>query len=147
MLLSATAKYLNLWLNLSFGSSSEYNVMIFLLFALILKLSNCIDSDVFQFGPYNDNFDDESGERIVSDEWRLYGSAKAFSSFIRLTPDRQSKQGAIWSRGPTESTSINAVLEFRIAGQGKKLFGDGLGFWMINQPFYRFNLFIRFKAI
>ena len=110
-------------------------ILILLIFVLI-HFSKCIDHDIFQFGPFNDNFDEESGERLISDDWRLYGSAKAFESFIRLTPDRQSKQGAIWSRGPTESTSLNAVLEFRIAGQGKKLFGDGMGVWMINQPFY-----------
>ena len=113
-------------------------VTLFLINSLIVLIEGSIDQDAFQFGPYYNDFDEDSGERKVGNDgdWRVYGDARVHSSFIRLTPDRQSKQGALWSRGPSASTSLNAILEFRISGQGKKLFGDGLGLWFVNQPYY-----------
>ena len=39
-----------------------------------------------------------SGSRIAGPHWRNTGVAVVNKNFIRLTPDRQSKKGAIWSR-------------------------------------------------
>ena len=38
-----------------------------------------------------------TGDRQVSPAWRAHGSAAVHRNFARLTPDRQSKAGALWS--------------------------------------------------
>ena len=38
-----------------------------------------------------------SGDKIVP-HWRSSGTTVVNKNFIRLTPDRQSKKGALWSR-------------------------------------------------
>jgi hypothetical protein len=53
-----------------------------------------------------------------------------------LTPDRQSKRGAIWSRKPLGVSTFSTTLEFRISGQGKKFFGDGMALWFSQQAYY-----------
>jgi lectin, mannose-binding 2 len=75
------------------------------------------------------------------------------SNFIRLTPDRQSKRGAIWSTKPLGVDSWSGLLSFRISGektlidlfssyfhhspgQGKTLFGDGIALWITHSSFY-----------
>jgi hypothetical protein len=58
------------------------------------------------------------------------------SNFIRLTPDRQSKKGSIWSKKALMTPSFNAVMKFRISGQGKNMFGDGIALWIVQQSYY-----------
>jgi mannose-binding lectin 2 len=53
-----------------------------------------------------------------------------------LTPDRQSKKGAVWSRKALGVPEFSSILKFRISGQGKNFFGDGLAFWITDQPYY-----------
>jgi mannose-binding lectin 2 len=106
---------------------------IFLLY--ISTISYCEKIEELSFEPpFNDV--DHAGERIVSREWRLAGSAAVSSTFVRLTPDRQSKRGAIWSRRSIDSNAISAILKFRISGQGKNFFGDGLAFWITTSGYY-----------
>lgn len=63
--------------------------------------------------------------------WVVQGDTDVKSGFIRLTPDRQSKRGTLWSRESIGATpEFSATLTFRISGQGKKLFGDGIGLWL-----------------
>ncbi|TRY69762.1 hypothetical protein DNTS_030563 [Danionella cerebrum] len=65
-----------------------------------------------------------------SSHWELMGDALVSSDFVRLTPDQQSRQGAIWSRIPCDLTDWELQVHFRIHGQGKKnLNGDGLALW------------------
>lgn len=53
------------------------------------------------------------------------------SGFIRLTPDRQSKRGTLWTRESLgDLKEFAATLTFRISGQGKKLYGDGIALWL-----------------
>lgn len=58
------------------------------------------------------------------------------NNFIRLTPDRQSKKGALWSKKSVSVPSLSSILKFRISGQGKTFFGDGIGFWIVQQSYY-----------
>lgn len=58
------------------------------------------------------------------------------NNFARLTPDRQSKKGALWSRKAIGVPEFSGVLKFRISGQGKSFFGDGLALWIVQQSFY-----------
>lgn len=84
--------------------------------------------------PFNDI--DSNGERMINRHWRTSGTTVVNSNFIRLTPDRQSKKGAVWSRKPLGVPSFSSVLKFRISGQGKTFFGDGLALWIVHQSYY-----------
>lgn len=59
-------------------------------------------------------------------------------NFIRLTPDRQSRKGYLWSNTKLEGRDEwSATLRFRVSGQGKRFFGDGLAFFATQHPYYR----------
>nr|XP_055097810.1 VIP36-like protein isoform X3 [Symphalangus syndactylus] len=62
--------------------------------------------------------------------WNLMGNAMVMTQYIRLTPDMQSKQGALWNRVPCFLRDWELQVHFKIHGQGKKnLHGDGLAIW------------------
>ncbi|XP_048379054.1 VIP36-like protein isoform X1 [Stegostoma tigrinum] len=62
--------------------------------------------------------------------WDLQGNTMVTSHFIRLTPDLQSKQGAIWNRVACLMQDWEVQVHFKIHGQGKKnLNGDGFAIW------------------
>lgn len=84
--------------------------------------------------PFNDV--DHAGQRMVSRHWRPSGTAVVQNNFVRLTPDRQSKKGALWSRKALGVPSFSCILKFRISGQGKNFFGDGIGMWIVQQGYY-----------
>lgn len=71
---------------------------------------------------------DADGMRTVPG-WRLGGQASAQENFLRLTNDRQSKRSSVWSETKSVAEEWTATLRFRVSGQGKKLFGDGLALW------------------
>ena len=79
---------------------------------------------------------DSSGGRMVNKFWRHSGHAVVNQNFIRLTPDRQSKKGALWSRKNLGVDSFTSTLKFRISGQGRNFFGDGIGLWVTNSAYY-----------
>jgi mannose-binding lectin 2 len=79
---------------------------------------------------------DNAGQRMVGKQWRSAGHAVVNNNFARLTPDRQSKKGALWSRKALGVPEFSGVLKFRISGQGKSFFGDGLALWIVQQSFY-----------
>ncbi|KAG7314793.1 hypothetical protein KOW79_022096 [Hemibagrus wyckioides] len=65
-----------------------------------------------------------------SSHWELMGDAMVTTDQVRLTPDMQSKQGAVWSRMPCHLKDWELQVHFKIHGQGKKnLNGDGLAVW------------------
>jgi len=76
------------------------------------------------------------GNRIVGEDFqkqfRPYWSTTAHKNFIRLTPDRQSKKGALFTFRPIQTPSFTTILQFRISGKGERFFGDGLGLWIIH---------------
>lgn len=84
--------------------------------------------------PYTDV--DTSGQRLASQHWRASGTTVVNNNFIRLTPDRQSKKGALWSRQSLGVPYFSSVLKFRISGQGKNFFGDGLAMWVVQNGYY-----------
>lgn len=80
---------------------------------------------------------DSAGNRQISSiDWSIEGHAVVNQHFIRLTPDRQSKRGAIWSNLPLNVERVLATLKFRISGQAKKFFGDGIALWFVKEPSY-----------
>lgn len=81
--------------------------------------------------PYN--LISEAGQRQISDDFYIGGSTEVKKNFVRLTTDRQSKRGHIWSKAEVGSDELVAVVTYRIHGQGKKWFGDGLGLWFTHE--------------
>lgn len=61
--------------------------------------------------------------------WQYEGATELNEGFIRLTPDRQSKRGRLWNKFRYLERSWQAIVAFRVMGQGAKLFGDGFAFW------------------
>ncbi|RLN92171.1 hypothetical protein BBJ28_00013314 [Nothophytophthora sp. Chile5] len=77
-------------------------------------------------------FDDIDGEglRQIGDNF-VYGDNTAVSRhFARLTPDRQSKRGYIWGKEKLAAKEFAMVFTFRISGQAKAWYGDGLALWI-----------------
>ncbi|CAN9512796.1 unnamed protein product [Ophioblennius macclurei] len=69
-----------------------------------------------------------------SSHWDLMGTAMVTPDHVRLTPDMQSRQGAVWSRMPLFLRDWELKLHFKIHGQGKKNFnGDGMALWLTKE--------------
>ena len=79
---------------------------------------------------------DADGARSLPN-WRLTGSASLQENFLRLTNDRASKRAAAWSLSKTPLDDWSATLRFRVSGQGRRLFGDGLAFWFTTQATHK----------
>eukprot|EP00611_Tribonema_gayanum_P029464 TRINITY_DN7891_c0_g1_i5.p1 TRINITY_DN7891_c0_g1~~TRINITY_DN7891_c0_g1_i5.p1 ORF type:complete len:465 (+),score=91.70 TRINITY_DN7891_c0_g1_i5:238-1632(+) len=77
---------------------------------------------------------DSTGARIIAPGWVTDGVTKVAKNFVRLTPDRASKKGSAWSKSPIGKTEATVIVEFRISGKGRRLFGDGLAVWLA-QPY------------
>ncbi|KAL7690148.1 putative legume-like lectin, concanavalin A-like lectin/glucanase domain superfamily [Plasmopara halstedii] len=77
---------------------------------------------------------DSKGDRQISDNFVVGGTTEVMKNFIRLTPDRQSKRGHIWSKSMINRSEFSTVVTYRIHGQGKKWFGDGIGLWFTLEP-------------
>uniref|UniRef100_A0A147B5B9 Lectin, mannose-binding 2-like b n=1 Tax=Fundulus heteroclitus TaxID=8078 RepID=A0A147B5B9_FUNHE len=66
-----------------------------------------------------------------SSQWDLMGTAMVSPDHVRLTPDMQSRQGAVWSRIPFILRDWELKVHFKVHGVGKKnLNGDGLAIWL-----------------
>ncbi|KAL5021298.1 hypothetical protein ScPMuIL_000453 [Solemya velum] len=63
--------------------------------------------------------------------WDFTGSTMVTNSYVRLTSDHQSLQGAIWNSVPCRSNSWELHVQFKVHGSGKNLFGDGFAIWYV----------------
>ncbi|KAL6445477.1 hypothetical protein ACFW04_000807 [Cataglyphis niger] len=61
--------------------------------------------------------------------WDFMGSTMVTNNYIRITPDLQSKQGALWNSIPCHVRNWELQVEFKVHGKGKDLFGDGFAIW------------------
>ncbi|XP_043276346.1 vesicular integral-membrane protein VIP36 [Venturia canescens] len=61
--------------------------------------------------------------------WDFLGNTVVTNNFVRLTPDEQSKQGAIWNSVPCKVRNWELQVHFKVHGKGKDLYGDGLAIW------------------
>eukprot|EP00596_Hydrurales_sp_CCMP1899_P007064 CAMPEP_0119038746 /NCGR_PEP_ID=MMETSP1177-20130426/7849_1 /TAXON_ID=2985 /ORGANISM="Ochromonas sp, Strain CCMP1899" /LENGTH=382 /DNA_ID=CAMNT_0007001727 /DNA_START=180 /DNA_END=1329 /DNA_ORIENTATION=- len=113
---------------------SKYVCYIAILIVLCQQIyAEKISSYSFE-GPFRDI--DNSGSRTVNKHWRSGGSTVINNNFVRLTPDQQSKKGALWTREPLGINSFSSIIKFRISGKGKDFFGDGIALWFVQQGFY-----------
>ncbi|KAJ0013090.1 hypothetical protein NQD34_017424 [Periophthalmus magnuspinnatus] len=70
------------------------------------------------------------------------GDAMVTTEQVRLTPDLQSRQGAVWSRVPCHLKDWEMQVHFKIHGQGKKnLNGDGLAVWYTKERMHKGPVF------
>lgn len=49
---------------------------------------------------------------------------------IRLTQDRSSQAGYLWSRQPITQTNFQIEIEFKIDGKSSTVYGDGMAIWL-----------------
>jgi len=61
--------------------------------------------------------------------WEFFGNTVVSDESIRLTPDRQTKRGALWNKKPWTQNGFQMTVQFSVNGQGKSLFGDGFALW------------------
>lgn len=94
---------------------------------LIVSCEAAYRGDLSLSGPHDRV--DAHGDRELSN-YAYGGNSAAFKHFVRLTPDRQSKSGWTWSRTALGLDELSLVWKFRISGQGRTLFGDGIALWL-----------------
>ena len=106
--------------------------------SLVLAVALVANSTLLEHHSFEPPFQDVDnfGNRIINKQFKIFGTTVVNNNFIRITPDRQSKKGAVWSRKPTGVDDLNAILKFRISGQGKNFFGDGLAMWITDSSYY-----------
>ncbi|KAJ0170780.1 hypothetical protein K1T71_013552 [Dendrolimus kikuchii] len=63
--------------------------------------------------------------------WDFLGSTIVTANYVRLTPDLQSKSGAIWNTAPCYTRNWEVQVQFKVHGRGKDLFGDGFALWYV----------------
>merc|ERR1711871_1574491 len=78
---------------------------------------------------------DGDGKRTLNN-WHVGGDASIQEHFLRLTPDRQSKQGQVWSQNTLDSDEFSVIFQFRLSGQGQRFFGDGIALWISQNAHY-----------
>jgi len=62
-------------------------------------------------------------------KWDFLGSTMVTNQYVRLTPDHQSKRGAIWNKNPSRVRNWELHVHFKVHGQGRDLYGDGFALW------------------
>ncbi|XP_026479110.1 vesicular integral-membrane protein VIP36 isoform X1 [Ctenocephalides felis] len=65
--------------------------------------------------------------------WEFMGSTMVTTNYVRITPDQQSKTGAIWNSVPCQTRNWELQIQFHVHGKGKDLFGDGMAIWYAEQ--------------
>ncbi len=66
--------------------------------------------------------------------WHLTGNTLVTDRFIRLTSDVQSRAGGLWNVLPVPYADWEIHVQFRIHGENKNFFGDGLVIWYVREP-------------
>ncbi|XP_065192636.1 vesicular integral-membrane protein VIP36-like [Sycon ciliatum] len=73
--------------------------------------------------------------------WDFGGSTVVSNEYIRLTPDRQSKQGHLWNQVPNHMRHWEIRVSFMVHGAGRSLYGDGFGIWYAKDRMQFGNVF------
>jgi len=71
-------------------------------------------------------------DQDLQNRWWDFG-ADAYvntNKHVRLTRDRPSQMGWLWSRLPLTATNFVIEVEFKVAGEPGHLFGDGMAIWL-----------------
>ncbi|KAI9922001.1 hypothetical protein PsorP6_001454 [Peronosclerospora sorghi] len=114
---------------------NDCSLLLLLCAACLASLSLFVCAERLDDISFKPPFDlvDSAGRRVVNTTWSQGAWAEVKKHFIRLTTDRQSKRGHLWQKIPVGRDELSAILTFRISGQGKRWFGDGIGLWLTDQ--------------
>lgn len=63
------------------------------------------------------------------DHWQFVGTTIVTNNYVRLTADVRSASGAIWNTAPCQLRDWELHVHFKVHGNGRDLFGDGLAIW------------------
>ena len=68
----------------------------------------------------------------LQNRWFDFGGSTIINTnkHVRLTQDRPSQAGWLWSRLAIAPNSFEVEFEFRVDGKGNTLFGDGFAMWL-----------------
>ncbi|ORX40728.1 lectin [Kockovaella imperatae] len=71
----------------------------------------------------------------LQNRWWDFGADAVINTnkHIRLTQDRPSQQGFLWSRVPMSSINWQVEFEFKVDGKAHNLFGDGFAMWVTQE--------------
>ncbi|KAI9907998.1 hypothetical protein PsorP6_004140 [Peronosclerospora sorghi] len=99
--------------------------------------SSIVNSKLIDHVSFEKPFDDVNSEgvRQIGANFIYGGDTAVNRHFARLTPDRQSKRGYIWSTQKLAAKEFSAVFTFRISGQAQTWFGDGLALWLTTSQY------------
>lgn len=125
------------------------------LFVLLL-LSSIVASDEPENGSINDHYKGRQVKGVMEltipirthaiwspyvdtdlqNRWYDFGGSTILdtSQHVRLTQDRPSQAGYLWSRYPITQSSFQITMEFKIDGQSASLYGDGMAMWLSKNP-------------
>ncbi|CAG8746708.1 3054_t:CDS:2 [Gigaspora margarita] len=70
-------------------------------------------------------------DQDLQNRWFDFGADTVINTnkYIRLTHDRQSQTGWLWSRLPLTAANWQVEFEFKIDGNNPNLYGDGMAVW------------------
>ncbi|RLN47888.1 hypothetical protein BBJ29_003836 [Phytophthora kernoviae] len=113
-------------------------LLLLILTAGVALMMHCITAAKIEDISFKPPFElvDAEGRRMINTTWSHGGNADVKKHFIRLTTDRQSKRGHLWQKNTVDRDELSAILTFRVSGQGKRWFGDGLGLWLTGQKVF-----------
>ncbi|TIA69021.1 hypothetical protein E3P92_03784 [Wallemia ichthyophaga] len=71
-------------------------------------------------------------DQELNNRWWDFGGSTIIdaNNHIRLTQDKQSERGWIWSRLPITVSSYQVEFEFKVGGRNNHMYGDGFAMWL-----------------
>ncbi|EIM21511.1 hypothetical protein WALSEDRAFT_64459 [Wallemia mellicola CBS 633.66] len=71
-------------------------------------------------------------DQELNNRWWDFGGSTIIdaNNHIRLTQDKQSERGWLWSRLPLTVSSYQIEFEFKVGGKNNHLYGDGFAMWL-----------------
>lgn len=69
---------------------------------------------------------------VQVENWEFGRNTIVTDEQIRLTSDRQSQVGYIWNTVAMPYLDWEVVFEYKVHGQGTRLYGDGFAFWYVD---------------
>lgn len=110
---------------LTASSSMMWAHLLYILFVSYFTITNADEYMKREFSLVKPYF----GAGMSLPYWDFTGSTLVTSNYIRLTPDIQSRSGAIWNSVPCMTQNWEININFKVSGKGKELFGDGFAIW------------------
>ncbi|KAK0212224.1 legume-like lectin [Desarmillaria ectypa] len=74
-------------------------------------------------------------DQDLQNRWWDFGADAYINTnkHIRLTRDKPSQMGYLWSRLPLTTANFVIEIEFKVSGESNNLYGDGLAIWLTKE--------------